>query len=44
MTGTLEAGIYGYVLKEEGVEHLVKAIREAHAGRRYFSPQLLTNR
>jgi DNA-binding NarL/FixJ family response regulator len=44
LTGTLESGVYGYVLKEEGVEHLAKAIREAHAGRRYFSPQLLKNR
>ena len=40
MTGTLEAGVYGYVLKEEGVDHLAKAIRAARSGRRYFSHSL----
>jgi DNA-binding NarL/FixJ family response regulator len=40
VTGALEAGAYGYVLKEAGVEHLVTAIREAQSGRRYLSPQL----
>ena len=40
ITGALGAGAYGYVLKESGVEHLVIAIREAQAGRRYLSPPL----
>ena len=40
VSGTVEAGVYGYVLKEEGVEHLAKAIREARAGRHYFSRPL----
>jgi DNA-binding NarL/FixJ family response regulator len=40
VAGALDAGAYGYVLKESGVEHLVTAIREAQAGRRYLSPPL----
>lgn len=40
ITGALDAGAYGYVLKESGVEHLVNAIREAQLGRRYLSPPL----
>ena len=40
VTGALDAGAYGFVLKEAGVEHLVTAIREAQSGRRYFSPPL----
>ena len=40
ISGSLDAGAYGYVLKESGVEHLVTAIREAQAGRRYLSPPL----
>jgi DNA-binding NarL/FixJ family response regulator len=40
VTGALDAGAYGYVLKESGVEHLVTAIREAQQGRRYLSPPL----
>jgi DNA-binding NarL/FixJ family response regulator len=40
IAGALDAGAYGYVLKESGVEHLVTAIREAQAGRRYLSPPL----
>ena len=32
VTGALDAGAYGFVLKEAGVEHLVTAIREAYAG------------
>ncbi len=35
--GTLEAGAKGYVLKESSVGDLVQAIREASAGRYYFS-------
>jgi DNA-binding NarL/FixJ family response regulator len=38
--GAMDAGAYGYVLKEAGVEHLVTAIREAQQGRRYLSPTL----
>lgn len=33
----LDAGASGYVLKDTGVEHLVTAIREVHAGRDYLS-------
>jgi DNA-binding NarL/FixJ family response regulator len=40
VTSAFEAGAYGYVLKESGVEHLVMAIREAQEGRRYLSPPL----
>jgi DNA-binding NarL/FixJ family response regulator len=40
VTGALDAGAYGYVLKEAGIEHLVMAIREAQSGRRYLSPPL----
>ena len=40
ITGAMDAGAYGYVLKESGVEHLVTAIREAKEGRRYLSPPL----
>ena len=40
VTGAMDAGAYGFVLKESGVEHLVTAIREAQSGRRYFSPPL----
>ena len=32
VAGALDAGAYGYVLKESGVEHLVTAIREAQVG------------
>ncbi|MEN8615439.1 response regulator transcription factor [Dehalogenimonas sp. THU2] len=40
VASALEAGAFGYILKEAGVEHLVSAIREARAGRRYFSPPI----
>ncbi len=40
VTGAINAGAFGFVLKESGVEHLVTAIREAQLGRRYFSPPL----
>ena len=40
VAGAIDAGAYGFVLKESGVEHLVTAIREAQLGRRYFSPPL----
>ena len=36
----LRAGAAAYVLKESSAEHLVRAIREAAAGRRYLSPPL----
>jgi DNA-binding NarL/FixJ family response regulator len=36
----VRAGAGGYVLKEAGVGDLVRAIREVHAGRDYFSPPL----
>jgi len=37
VTSAFEAGAYSYILKEAGTEHLVTAIREAVAGRRYLS-------
>jgi DNA-binding NarL/FixJ family response regulator len=36
----VKAGALGYVLKESGVEELVRAIRDVAAGRRHFSPPL----
>lgn len=36
----LHAGALGYVPKESSAEHLVRAIREAAAGRRYLAPPL----
>jgi two-component system response regulator NreC len=36
----LEAGAQGYVIKDSGSEELVRAIREAAAGRRYLAPPL----
>ncbi len=34
----LQGGAVGYVLKECAEEHLMRAVREAYAGRRYLSP------
>jgi DNA-binding NarL/FixJ family response regulator len=36
----LQAGALGYVVKETGVQELVKAVRAAAAGQRYFSPPI----
>lgn len=36
----LRAGALGYVLKESGIEELIRAVREALAGRRHLSPPL----
>ncbi len=36
----LEAGAFGYVLKDAAGNELVAAIRSLHAGERYFSPQV----
>ena len=36
----LKNGAAGYVVKDAGAEELIKAIREAAAGRRYLSPPL----
>jgi two-component system response regulator NreC len=36
----LQAGAQGYVLKDSSSEELVRAIREAAAGRRYLGPPL----
>ena len=36
----LRAGANGYVIKDSGSEELVRAIREAAAGRRYLGPPL----
>jgi two-component system response regulator NreC len=39
----LRAGALGFVLKDAGSEELIKAVREAAAGRRYLSPPLSQN-
>jgi DNA-binding NarL/FixJ family response regulator len=36
----LKSGAAGYVLKRDGVAHLVQAVHEVRAGRRYLSPSL----
>jgi DNA-binding NarL/FixJ family response regulator len=36
----IEAGAVGYLLKQTAAHILVKAIREAHQGRRFFSPSI----
>jgi DNA-binding NarL/FixJ family response regulator len=36
-----EAGASGYILKDAPAPHLLGAIREVSAGRKYFSPQVL---
>jgi two-component system response regulator NreC len=36
----LQAGAQGYVIKDSSLEELVRAIREASAGRRYLGPPL----
>lgn len=36
----VQIGAYGYVLKEDTVEHLVQAIRAAAKGKQYFSPRI----
>ena len=36
----VEAGAFGYVLKDAAGNELVKAVRSLHAGKRYFSPQV----
>lgn len=36
----LKSGAAGYVLKRDGVAHLVQAVHEVGAGRRYLSPSL----
>lgn len=40
VTEALKAGAKGYVLKESTSEELVRAVREAAAGRRYLAPPL----
>ena len=36
----LNAGAFGYVLKDAAGNELVKAVRSLHSGKRYFSPQV----
>ena len=36
----LNAGAFGYVLKDAAGNELVEAVRSLHAGKRYFSPQV----
>ena len=38
---TSEAGASGYILKDAPVQHLIGAIRDVSAGRKYLSPQVL---
>src|SRR5262245_6088401 len=40
VAAAIQAGAAGYVVKEAGSEHLVRALREVLAGRQYFSPPL----
>jgi DNA-binding NarL/FixJ family response regulator len=40
VTQAVEAGAVGYVLKQSAGQDLVKAIREVHAGRGYFTPSI----
>jgi two-component system, NarL family, response regulator NreC len=39
----LRAGAVGYVLKESGADELIRAVREAAAGRRFLSPSISQN-
>src|SRR5215213_2662150 len=36
----VEAGAFGYVLKDGAGNELVEAVHSLHAGKRYFSPQI----
>ena len=36
----VDAGAFGYVLKDTAGNELVEAVRSLHAGRQYFSPQV----
>lgn len=36
----VEAGAFGYVLKDAAGDELVEAVRSLHAGKHYFSPQV----
>ena len=38
--GAIQSGAHGYIVKEDTVHHLPKAILAVHAGCSYFSPQL----
>jgi len=40
VTQAVEAGAIGYVLKQSAGHDLIKAIREVHAGRSYFTPSI----
>jgi DNA-binding NarL/FixJ family response regulator len=40
VTQAVDAGAVGYVLKQSAGSDLVKAIREVHAGRTYFTPSI----
>jgi DNA-binding NarL/FixJ family response regulator len=40
VTAILEAGASGYVLKDDGVQELIQAIRLVAAGGTYLSPEL----
>ncbi|MFQ5342743.1 MAG: LuxR C-terminal-related transcriptional regulator, partial [Anaerolineae bacterium] len=41
LVGALQAGAHGYLLKSASHETLAEAIRNAHAGRRVLSPNLV---
>ena len=36
----VDAGAFGYVLKDAAGNELVEAVRSLHAGKKYFSPQV----
>ncbi len=36
----VQAGASGFVTKDAGIEELVRAIREVHAGKRYLTPEI----
>lgn len=39
----MKAGVHGYLLKEESVEELAKALRRITAGERMYAPELIFN-
>lgn len=38
--GMLEAGVQGYLLKDDAIEHVVEAVRQVAAGGLWFSPEI----
>ncbi len=44
LIGASRPGVHGFVLKQAGIEELVRAIREVHAGKRYMGTRANTLR